>query len=55
MPGVTIKDRIGVARGMTPKDIPKYSLHRISDEVLADVDVESSKMPGKAASRARCA
>lgn len=47
IPGFSSGDQIDMARGMTLKDIQMYSPDAITDEILAKIDADFSKLPAE--------
>lgn len=48
IPGLTTNEQIDMARAMTLKDVQMYS-PEITDETLANIDLELKKLPSKKA------
>jgi para-nitrobenzyl esterase len=47
IPGFSTKDQIDMARSMTMKGIQQYAPDMLTDQVLADIDVDLAKLPVK--------
>ncbi len=45
LPGLSTNERIGMASGMTLKDIQGYMPDKLSDERLAAIDADLAKLP----------
>lgn len=48
IPGFFESDQIDLARNMTLKDVQQYAPDKVTDKVLADIDIEFAKLPPKA-------
>jgi para-nitrobenzyl esterase len=47
IPGFSAGDQIDMARGMTLRSLQQFAPDKITDQVLAEIDMELAKLPAK--------